>query len=190
MNLERVALLLSSGLKPSAVASIVGCSPARISQLYNQEDFKLLLAEKQAIQDSESNEEKLLADKYHSAEHTLLNQVLDLAPTAELKDVVQALRVVAERQEKFKVRNNPIPAGSLTLNQQIVTISIPSHVLPSPSIILSEDNKIVEVDGRLLAPLSSQGVENLFKQMKGSQNEPARIPASPESSASQALQES
>ena len=172
MNIERITTLLASGLKPSNVASIIGCSPARISQLATQEDFKLLLASKQALAESEDIEEQALSTKYHAAEHALLNQILELAPLAEMRDATAALRVIADRQDKAKTRLNPIQ-GAQAVIQQVIQITIPQHALPD--VVLTSDKEVLAIDNTNLAPLSSTGVTALFASMKGKQNEPARI---------------
>ena len=166
MNIERVTTLLASGLKPSHVASIVGVSPARISQLMSSDkEFQDLLLKKNAEAEKEDIEEKALGSKYHAAEHLLLDQVLQMAPVSELRDVTAALRVVAERQEKFKTRMNPIVQSSSVL-QTIVQISLPSHSLPAPEITLTREREVMSIDARNLAPLSSTGVTNLFSKMR------------------------
>ena len=84
MNIERITTLLASGLKPSNVASIVGCSPARISQLSADPHFQNLLAAKVAEAEESDVEEKTITAKYIAAEHILLNQIIDMAPVSEL----------------------------------------------------------------------------------------------------------
>ena len=139
MNIDRITTLLASGLKPSNVASIVGCSPARISQLAQEEHFQNLLAAKIAELEADDVEEKTLSAKYLSAEHTLLNQIIEMAPVSELRDVTAALRVVAERQEKAKTRLNPVQ-GTTIINQT-VQIAVPSHTLPEIS--LTKDLEVI-----------------------------------------------
>ncbi len=162
MNIERITTLLASGLKPSNVASIVGCSPARISQLSADPHFQDLLSAKIAEAEESDVEEKTITAKYIAAEHILLNQIIDMAPVSELRDVTAALRVVAERQEKAKTRLNPVQ-GTTIINQT-VQIAVPSHTLPEIS--LTKDLEVVSVNTLNLAPLTSEGVTNLFKNLK------------------------
>lgn len=196
MNIERITTLLASGLKPSNVASIVGCSPARISQLSTDEKFQNMLAAKIAELEADDVEEKTLSAKYLSAEHTLLNQIIEMAPVSELRDVTAALRVVAERQEKAKTRLNPVQ-GTTIINQT-VQIAVPSHTLPE--INLTKDLEVISVNTLNLAPLTSEGVTNLFKSMKQEKdietvrkieekyNEPNRILGAAEEAIAEALQ--
>lgn len=196
MNIERITTLLASGLKPSNVASIVGCSPARISQLSTDEKFQNMLAAKIAETEAEDVEEKTISAKYIAAEHVLLNQVIEMAPVSELRDVTAALRVVAERQEKAKTRLNPVQ-GTTIINQT-VQIAVPSHTLPEIS--LTKDLEVISVNTLNLAPLTSEGVTNLFKGMKQEKdietvkkieekyNEPNRILGTAEEAIAEALQ--
>ncbi len=186
MNLDRVATLLASGLKPTHVASIIGCSPARISQLAKDSlEFQNLLALKTAEAEEKDIEDLALNAKYHAAEHQLLDQVLAMAPVSELRDVTNALKVVAERQEKMKIRQNPIQQQAAVLNQ-IIQISIPVHALPEVS--LTKEREVISINNQSLAPLTSQGVTNLFANMKKEKdNEPARIPEITEGSFTEAL---
>ena len=198
MNIERITTLLASGLKPSNVASIVGCSPARISQLSADPHFQNLLAAKVAEAEESDVEEKTITAKYIAAEHILLNQIIDMAPVSELRDVTAALRVVAERQEKAKTRLNPVQ-GTTIINQT-VQIAVPSHTLPEIS--LTKELEVISVNTLNLAPLTSEGVTNLFKNLKADKeaiemqkieenaNEQGRILREAEETFGEALQES
>ena len=90
--------------------------------------------------------------------------MVQMAPSAELRDVTAALQVITERQDKAKARINPIHAG-VTVHQHIVQLNLPTHALPE--IIISKDNEVTCIDQTNLAPLTSDGVQNLFKRMKG-----------------------
>jgi hypothetical protein len=178
MNLDRITTLLASGIKPAQVASIVGISPARISQLAKENpEFQNLLASKEAEAKEKDIEEIALTGKYHAAEHALLDQVLAMAPVAELRDVTAALRVVAERQDKAHLRKNPIQQSQPVL-QQVIQLSIPTHALPE--VYISRQKEIIAIDDKSLAPLSSEGVTTLFSNMRKQENDTARIPSEPE----------
>lgn len=188
MNKERIASLLATGLKPSHVASIVGLTPARITQLAKEDtEFQNILALKTAEAEKTDIEEAALSTKYHAVEHQLLDQVMAMAPVSELRDVTAALRVVAERQEKMKIRQNPIQQQQAVVNT-VVQIAIPQHAFEVPHVTLSKEREITSVNNRNLAPLSSDAVTNLFHKLKnGEQNEPARISSSTEESTSQVI---
>lgn len=176
MNQERAANLLASGISPSQVASIMGVSPARISQLLKEPEFALSLAAKEAEIASGDIEEITLTAKYHAAESALIQQVMEMAPMAELKDVTAALRVVGERRIAKEQARNPIPLGGNTIINNIVQLSLPSHALPEISI--TKQKEIISIGDRNLAPMTSTGVTNLFKKI-GNDHELPRIPESP-----------
>jgi transcriptional regulator with XRE-family HTH domain len=167
MNKERISTLLASGLKAAQVATVVGISPSRISQLLQEEDFKLLLDSKLAEQDIRDVEEVAITAKYHAAEHLLLEQITQLAPVSELRDVVGALKVVADRQDKAKTRMNPIPVAGTTIHQNIVQLTLPLQALPE--IHISGNREVVGIGDNNLAPLSSQGVTSLFASRRAAQ---------------------
>lgn len=167
MNLDRITTLLASGLKAANVASIVGCSPARITQLLSVPENKLLLDSKIAEFDQKDVEEVAISNKYNAAEHVLLNQIIDMAPVSDLRDVVGALRVVADRQDKAKTRLNPVQAS--TIINQVISIQVPNHSLPE--IILNKEGEVTSVNSLNLAPLTSEGVTNLFKTMRSNRDE-------------------
>lgn len=171
MNKERISTLLASGLKAAQVATVVGVSPSRISQLLQEDEFKLLLDSKMAEQDKTDVEEVAITAKYHAAEHLLLDQITQLAPVSELRDVVGALKVVADRQDKAKTRLNPIPVAGTTIHQNIVQLTLPSQALPE--IHISGSREVVGIGDNNLAPLSSQGVTSLFASRRAAQQEQA-----------------
>ena len=182
-QMHRIAALHASGLNAAQISSIVGVSPSRISQIVATDDYKSLLAVKREETEKENLEETAISAKYLSAEHALIDQMLSMAPSSELRDVTAALRVVAERQERAATRKTPIHAATVT-NNQIIQLVLPSHALPELSI--SKTNEITAIAQQSIAPLNSGGVTALFNALrsKGEQNdfpgtiiEAERIPA-------------
>lgn len=164
MNLERIASLLSAGIKPAQVATIVGVTPARIYQLLSDEKLQELIAIKQASIEKDDVEEVSISAKYAAAEHVLLNQIIEQAPTAEFRDLTSALRVVSERQEKMKARTlgtKAIPSQPV----QVVSIHLPSHVLQHQDVVMTNNNEVIAIGEDTLAPLPSTAVTNLFSEL-------------------------
>lgn len=159
---ERIASLLATGIPHTSVATIVGISPGRVSQLLKEESFQTLLAEKQTEAAEKDTEETNLSAKYLEAEHILLKQVIEMAPVSELRDVTAALRVVAERQEKAKTRTTPILQQSPVYNT-IVQLGLPAHAVPELS--FGQNREVTAIENRNLAPLGSAGVLGLFQKM-------------------------
>ena len=171
---ERIASLLATGIPHTTVATIVGISPGRVSQLLQQEDFKTLLAEKQAETAEKDTEETNLSAKYLEAEHILLKQVIEMAPVSELRDVTAALRVVAERQEKAKTRTTPILQQSPVYNT-IVQLGLPAHAVPELS--FGQNREVTAIENRNLAPLGSAGVLGLFQKMSSNNANAGKEPS-------------
>lgn len=191
MNAHRVATLLAANIQPMQVASIIGVSPARISQIMQDESFKEILAAKRAEADLQTSEEANLNQKYEAVEQLLLNEVMAKAPLSELRDVTAALRVVAERQEKAKSRVAPIFQGNVVNNQTIVQLSLPAHALPE--ILMTTRKEVIAIGETELAPLSSKGVTDLFKARNqaniGDNHVQDRLSEEASRSPTQALQE-
>lgn len=171
MNQERIATLLAAGIKAAQVATIVGISPSRISQLLQEESFKQLLDSKLAEANEQDIEELAITAKYHAAEHLLLDQITQLAPVSELRDVVGALKVVADRQDKAKTRMNPVPVQGATIHQNVIQLMLPSQAIKIPEIHIAGNNEVIGIGDNHLAPLSSQGVTSLFASRRAEQVE-------------------
>lgn len=170
---ERIASLAASGLSPSAISSIVGLSPARISQIQKTEEYQELEKAKRIEIEGKDQEELSLSAKYLEAEHILVKQVIDMAPVSELRDVVGALRVVAERQERAKSRMNPVYSQQPVFNT-VVQLQLPQHAIPE--LKFAQNKEVVSIENRNLSPLSSQGVLSLFKGMDSSEEQREELP--------------
>lgn len=168
----RIATHLAAGLPIAQISSIINLSPSRISQLSSSEEFKAFLAEKMEEIQKKDIEEMAISAKYLSAEHLLLDQLVQMAPTAEFRDVTAAIRTIAERQDKAKLRVNPVHAGTI-VHQHIVNLNLPAHAVPE--IAISSTNEVLAINDTNLAPLSSDGVQNLFKSLKENSNDERRI---------------
>jgi len=170
MNLDRITSLLASGLKPAQVATVIGVTPARISQLLSQEDFQLSLQAKLAVQGKEDVEEQAISAKYSAAEHALVNKVIEMAPISELRDVTAALRVVAERQEKMKTRTS-VQAPILHQQLTVVSVNLPAHALRTPEVHLNPTKEVIAIGEQQLSPMTSTAVTNLFTKLSKKKGE-------------------
>ena len=188
MNLDRITSLLASGLKPAQVATIIGVTPARISQLLSQEGFQLSLQAKLAVQEKEDIEEQAISAKYNAAEHALVNQVIEMAPTAELRDVTAALRVVAERQEKMKTRTS-VQAPILHQQLTVVSVNLPAHALRIPEVHLNPAKEVVAIGEQQLAPMTSTAVTDLFTKLSKKKGEDHVLQASTRNTKESAIED-
>jgi len=171
MNKERAASYLGAGMPPGQVANIMGCTPAYISQLLKEESFvELVEKHRAAVDGSEAAEEVSIQKKYLGMEHTLLKAMAEALPNAELPAITRALEVVANRQEKAAVRKMPQQIGGGNGGQNVavhVSLTLPTHAIESrPVIELNAKSEVVSIDSKPMAPMSSVGVEKLFREKK------------------------
>lgn len=160
---ERIIHLLASGLPSSQVASVIGVTPALLSQLKQKTEFMEALEAATIEANKGDKEETAISAKYAAAESVLLDKVLDLAAGAELRDVVGALKAVGERQDRVKQRALPAASSNNnTINATIVNLTLPAHALPE--FRTNSENQIISIDSKPLAPLSAGGVSDLFKK--------------------------
>jgi hypothetical protein len=170
---DRIAEFLAQGLTASQVSSIVGCTPAYISQLAKDEEFAALLLLKKEAAPPPNHEDVLLTNKYLSLEHKLLTQLENTMQFAELRDVTRALEVVGNRQEKRASRlATPATQGSNTTVH--VSIMLPAHAIPEYTI--NQQKEVTSIGDRAMAPMSSIGVKALFNQITASKQQ-ASVPA-------------
>lgn len=167
---ERIIGFLAQGLKAAQVASIVGCTPAYISQLCSAQDgpegFREALTEKaKELSSSGDIEETTVSSKYLSMEHKLLKTIEDRLGEAEFPALVNALKVVGERQEKRALRKAGLSVAQQgTLVQNIVNITVPAHALPE--FRMNTNLEVTAIGDRIMAPMSSDAVRQLFKSRK------------------------
>jgi transcriptional regulator with XRE-family HTH domain len=167
---ERIRKLLASGIKASEVATIAGCSPGYVSQLLSDEEFKESVKNEMIQNAQEKTEEEHLDTRYQNLEHKILNNIEDALPGAELPQLTRALEVVAKRQTDRQKVKNPTPPANSGINIHVTQIALPQHVLeaPKPVISINEKNEIIAINAQPLAPMSADGVRNIFKQMQDS----------------------
>lgn len=167
---ERIKTLLINGLKATEVASVVGCTPAYVSQLWHDADFKAEVEAGLMLANAEKTEEDHIDTRYQSLEHKLITAISDDLPNADFKDKLRALEVVGRRQnEKVKAKTPAVAAPTGNTNILIANIALPAHALEqrAPVVEVNAQNEIVAIDHRALAPMSAAGVKSIFAQMRG-----------------------
>lgn len=168
---DRIKALLIGGLKASEVASVVGCTPAYISQLLAEEDFKKEVEAGRILEAKEKTEEQHIEQRYQNLEHKLISAISEDLPNAEFGQKLRALDTVGRRlDERRKIRLpmvNPLPHAPSSTTYAIINIGLPAHAIPTPAPIveMNEQREIVAIDNQALAPLSSTGVKSIFEQM-------------------------
>ncbi len=167
---QRIANFLAQGLKSVQIASIVGVSAGYISQLCSEEgpeEFKEVVRLKAAEQQEGLDEEALVTAKYVSVEHKLLAAMEGAMLGAELPAIANALKIVAERQEKRAARKAGImvPGGIAGgVNVNVTVLNLPRHAVPEYE--LNGQGQVIAVDGQGLAPMSSNSVRQMFQGIK------------------------
>lgn len=168
---KRIATFLAQGLKASQVATIVGVSEGYISQLCSEagpEGFKEAVRSKAEEVEEQSDEDTLVSAKYLSLEHRILKQIEGQLAFAEIPQLIQALKVVGDRQEKRAARKNVvglIGQGLIGNNQINVTVlNLPAHAIPEYQV--NGQGQVVAVGDRGMSPMNSQAVRQLFKDKK------------------------
>ena len=176
MDTSKAVHYLSLGLPPSQVASIVGVSPGRISQLLADPEIKKQIAIKELddIQRRSPEEERIDA-KILSVKNTILDGIAASANEATFMELARAYEMIS-RAESLK--KNPLPlAGTNLFAGMTVQISIPQRVLEH-EIHVTGEKEVIAIGDKTLAPLPSAQVTELFKRMKGEQDEPKSLPGS------------
>lgn len=174
----RVARFLAQGLKPTQVASIVGITPARISQIVKEEGFNELLAaeaERYSISDDEVAARQLLANKYMAFEAKLLDTMDASVALMEPRDQIRALDVVIGRQAKMAAATAALRVPEHAANQTIVNIMIPNHAVPEYQV--NGNGEIIAIDNKPMAPLPAEGVKAMFAQMRAQKAQALDQPA-------------
>lgn len=181
---DRILKLLINGLSSSEVASVVGCSQSYVVQLLKDEDFKLKVQQGKLAEQTEKSEEEHIDTRYQTLEHKILNSISDGLDEATLGEKVRALETIHKRAETKHRLKNPAPQNP-ALQVNVISLQLPNHAVArvSPVIEMNTQAEIVAIDNQPLAPMSADGVKNLFAQITA-----AKAPAVP-TTAAQAIAE-
>lgn len=160
---DRIKQYLADGLKPSQIASVVGCSPAYISQLLKDPEFASAV---EALKiDQNKDGDQILEVKYESLEHKLVDEIHNRLGEAEFAQLGKTLESVTKAREAQSKRRNP--AAYVQNAPVVVPILIPAHAIQAPVLRLNEQSEVVAIDNKPLAPLSATGVKQLFSKLSG-----------------------
>lgn len=179
---ESLVAYIAQGLKPGQVATLLGVTPAYISQCLKDEKIT------QAIEDakikasgSDQETEERIINKLKATEERIIDAISDAIPYAEGPVLAKLLDTIAARLDRRKGLLAPGAALSLTQNN-IVTLTLPAHAIPAPAVAYhtNEANQITSIGNQLMAHLSSEGVRNLFSQMRNPQGSQAPILTDPD----------
>lgn len=158
----RILDFLAQGIAPIQVLSIVGCSPQYMNSLLKNEEFMKEVEEARKPYLVHANEDEIVTNKYLSLEHKILKQIENQVESADLKDAIRALEVVSNRQEKRMTRK-AMPTGESRVTN-VINLVLPSHAIPEYT--MNSTKEVIAIDDKLMAPMTSEGVKGLFKDMQ------------------------
>lgn len=169
---ERIKQLLIAGVKPSEIASIVGCSASYVSQLLSDQIFKEDVLNGMAEIQEKNTEEEHIDARMQTLEHRIISAMTEKLPEASLGEMTRALETIHKRQDSKYLRKNPQPQAigpnGQPINVTVVQLSLPGHIMASnqaPVIELNSNREVIAIGSHSLAPLSSDGVRNLFADL-------------------------
>lgn len=149
---ERALKLLGSGLGPEIVASAVGVSVSRISQLLSDEEFSAAVSELRFNALQKHNETD---DIYDEMEIELQQQFKSFVPL--LTQPMQILKAMKEINS-MKRRGQSAPE-SMTLNNQVVNLYMPTKIVQK--FVTNINNQVVKAGEQELLTVQSSALPAL-----------------------------
>lgn len=164
---DRIKTLLINGHKAGDVASILGISPSYISQLLSDPDFKKEVETDLLERIGTDTDEEEKDKRYDRLEHRIITEISTSLGEASFGEKLRALEVINKRSDSILASKRPVLQGQLPGTIQIVQIGLPLHVAKnlSTDIVLNSQSEIIAIEGKPLAPMSSNGVKNIFAEI-------------------------
>lgn len=182
MDEQRALTFLKKGLPPSQVATIIGVSPGRVSQFLSREDVKLEIEAARLESEGKDQEEVLIETKMTGLKGSLLDAMMKRQDEATYMELVRSFEILSRAQEAKK---NPIPLqGGPVFNNTQVLITVPERLVQH-AIQITNENEVIAIGDRALAPLPAARVTKLFEEMK---NERSNLLAEPKESSAAVVQ--
>lgn len=163
---ERALALLGSGVNPEMVASALGVSISRISQLLSDEVFATKVAE---LRFESLQNHNIRDQKYDTMEDDLLDKLQNLLPLMmRPMEVIRSLQII----NAAKRRGQSAPE-SITQQQTVVNLIMPTVITKNYAIQQNIHNQVVKAgdqdlltiqSGQLLKTLENIGAENERKR--------------------------
>lgn len=154
---SRALTLLGQGFAPETVATAIGVSAARISQLLSQDEFAQAVAELRYKQLASHTERD---SKYDTLEDQILDRlkqslsmVFDPMKLAKLLSVVNSAK-----------RRGAAAPEHLTTQQTVVQLNIPTQILQQFQVNLA--NQVVKAGQQDLITVQSANMSKLLAQMQ------------------------
>jgi len=154
---ERALALLGKGFNPEIVASSVGISVSRISQLLSDANFASQVSELRFKNLSKHSDRD---EKYDKIEDVLIKRMEDCLPLMfKPMEVLRALTQI--NAVKRKGVSDP---SSITNQQEVVQLILPTAIINS--FTMNIHNQVVKVGEKNLITIQSGNMENLLQKSK------------------------
>lgn len=153
--IQKLLGFLSSGVPPAAAASAAGVDPSYVSQLLDNESFRLALYEKSA--------ERLEQDVKHDSRI----ESVEAKALAAIEQKLPFIRSAMEAAKIFQILNNS-KKRAMTKNAApesglgSVTIVLPRAIATSLDLRVNTQQQVIEVAGRTMAPLPSKNLPEIL----------------------------
>lgn len=157
----RALKLLGDGLSPDVVASALGVSPSRISQLLSEENFAQEVAELRYKNLAAHTERD---GKYDDLEDKLLKK---LEGTLSMLFDPMKIAKILQTINQAKRRGAQAPEH-LTEKSAVVHLNMPTQIIQQ--FIKNTNNQIVKIDDQDLITVQSSNMSKLLAQAKGLQD--------------------
>lgn len=154
---ERALALLGAGIAPNIVASSLGVSTTRISQLLSDEEFSAKVADLRFHALAKHNERD---NAYDGIEDDLVERLKDCLPLMHRPiEILNAIKVI----NAAKRRGSATPE-SLIEKQSIVQLVVPVQILNKFQVNIN--GQVTTVDNQDLLTIQSGSLDNLLKESK------------------------
>jgi hypothetical protein len=152
---SRALTLLGQGIPPSVVASSLGVSESRISQLVSDPEFAAKVAELRYNSLQKHNERD---SKYDALEDKLIERLQDLLPLMMRPlEVLRAIQTI----NGAKRRGASAPE-SITAQQTVITLNIPTQIIQHFK--TNQQNHVIQAGSQTLLTLQSGTLLKKVKQ--------------------------
>jgi hypothetical protein len=163
---DKVKALLSDGFSSDIVASACGCTPAYISQLLADEDFKKEVEDLKSVKTIKNVE----TDKrYDELEDKLLTQFENqIAIFRKPRDLLAGLKFVNEAKRKSGAGAGP----GKDLPASVVNLRLPAIIMQQNNYKVNIHGTMVEVGDRDLTPMPSSELLKTLEERRESEARP------------------
>jgi predicted transcriptional regulator len=155
---DKVAEYLAQGYSQKNVAQIVGIAESTVSEYMKDASFKEKLT---ALAAKPEYQQSRITRKYDDLEEKTLNSLRKIADN-ELTDVSDLTRIL-DSVSRNRAKNFT-PVGGVGHPTVGITLIFPSAMVPEVN--LDEQNRVIEIGGKSMRPMTMHAVKSLFNEME------------------------